>query len=136
MFTFKRSDRVKELMQEEVAGIIREEVKDPRIGFITITKVELSNNLRNAKIFVSPMGSELEQKRTFKGICSAAPFIRSRLGKRMRIKFLPDLQFSWDRSMEHSDRLNQMLHMIEDQEEADVGGSESESVNSEVKTFP
>lgn len=115
MFSYKRADRVKELLQEEVADIIRQEVKDPRIGFVTVTRVELSDNLRNAKIFISPMGSEEEQKRTYKGVCSAAPFVRSRLGKRMRIKFLPELSFNWDHSHERSDRINRILHVIGEQ---------------------
>lgn len=121
MFSYKRSERVRELLQEEMAAIIQREVKDPRIGFVTITRVELSDNLRNARIFISPMGSEEEQKRTYKGICNAAPFIRSRLGKRMRIKFLPELSFSWDHSQGRSDKINQILHTIEEQKEADSG---------------
>lgn len=126
MFSYKRADRVKELLQEEVADIIRQEVKDPRIGFVTVTRVELSDNLRNASIFISPMGSEKEQKRTYEGICSAAPFVRSRLGKRMRIKFLPELNFNWDHSHERSDKINRILHVIEDiEDKEEVDSSEA-----------
>ncbi len=125
MFLYKRADRVKELLQEETAEIIRHEVKDPRIGFVTITRVELSDNLRSARIFISPMGNEKEQQRTYEGICSAAPFIRSRLGRRMRIKFLPELIFNWDHSQGRSDKINRILHTIEEQKRADSSETNS-----------
>lgn len=113
MFTYKRADRVKELMLEEISAIIRNEVKDPRIGFVTITSVELAGNLRHAKVFVSPMGTEEQKKNTFKGICSATAFIRKQLGRKIRLKFLPEIAFKWDHSHEESDKVNQILHDLE-----------------------
>lgn len=113
MFSYKRSERVKEQMLKVVNDVIKHEVKDPRIGFVTITRIELTENLRFAKIYVSVMGSEDEQAKSFKGIKSAAPFIRSRIGKNMRIKKLPELSFILDHGQEDSDRINRLMHQIE-----------------------
>jgi len=119
MFSYKRADRVKELMLREISTIIRDEVKDPRIGFVTITGVDLSNKLQYAKVFISPMGSDEQKENSFKGICSAAKFIRSQLGKRMRIKFLPELFFKIDHSPDHSDKINRLLHKLDHPASAD-----------------
>lgn len=112
MFTYKRSARVKGLVQEVINDIVKNEVKDPRIGFMTITRVELTDNLRSAKIYISPMGTEAEQVRTFKGISSAAPFIRSRLGKKIRLKVVPEISFKWDHGQVESDKISRMLHEL------------------------
>lgn len=117
MLSFKRSERVREVMIHEISDIIRNELKDPRIGFVTVMDVELAHNLRHADVFVSPMGSEEEMKRTVNGIISAAPFIRRLLGQRMQIKFVPELAVKWDHTGEHSDRINRLLHTIHDGEE-------------------
>jgi ribosome-binding factor A len=74
---FKRSDRVSDQMKQEIAEILMRKIKDPRIGFVTVTDVELSHDLRNAKVFVSILGDEKAKKETFKGLESAVPFIRS-----------------------------------------------------------
>lgn len=113
MFSYKRAERVKEVLQQEIASIIRDEVKDIRIGFVTVTEVYLTDNLRSAKIYISPMGTEEQKRNTIKGIHSAAKFIRSQLGKRMRIKHLPELSFILDTIPENSDRINLILHKIE-----------------------
>jgi len=114
MFTYKRSDRVQELILEQTSGIIQNELKDPRLGFVTVTRVEVTENLRFAKIYVSPMGPPEEQKITYKIITRATSYIRTRLGKKMRIKYLPEIKFVWDHSLENSDRINRVLHAIED----------------------
>lgn len=115
MLSYKRSERVREVMLEEIADIIRNELKDPRIGFVTVMHVELTQNLRHATVFISPMGSEAEQKSTFKGIVSAAPFIKRLLGKRIKIKFMPEITFKWDHGAEHADTINRLLHEIEEE---------------------
>jgi len=117
MLSFKRFERVREVMQHEISDIIRNELKDPRIGFVTVMDVELAHNLRHANVYVSPMGTEEEQQRTFDGIRSAAPFIRRLLGQRMKIKFIPELAIKWDHTGEHSDKINRLLHTIHDGEE-------------------
>ena len=125
MFTYKRSERVKGLMLEVINEIVKNEVKDPRIGFVTITRVELTDNLRSAKVYISPMGTEAEQVNTFKGISSAAPFIRSRLGKKIRLKVVPEISFKWDHGQVESDKISRLLHELDAGEkpavEKDIG---------------
>ncbi|MBI5636364.1 MAG: 30S ribosome-binding factor RbfA [Nitrospinae bacterium] len=113
MFSFKRSARMRELIQAEVAAIIREELKDPRIGFVTVMHVELADNLRHADIYISPMGTDGQKKSTFKAIRTAAPFIRRLLGERIKIKFIPAITIKWDHSGEHADTVNRLLREME-----------------------
>lgn len=125
MRTYKRSERVQELMLEEIADIIRNELKDPRIGFVTVMRVEMTQNLRHANVFVSPMGSESAQKATFKGITSAVPAIRRLLGQRMKIRFMPELSVKWDHGAEHADTINRLLHEIEHEKEKQQTGGDN-----------
>ena len=118
---FKRSDRVKEVIREEISQMLMGEIKDPRIGFATLTRVELSDDLRNAKIFVSVMGSEEEKKKTIKGLESASGFIRSELRKRMRLKFIPEIIFRLDTSIEHGEKIARILQELKKEE---VGSKE------------
>ena len=117
MLSFKRSERVREMMIEEISDIIRNELKDPRIGFVTVMDADVAHNLRHADIYVSPMGTEEQKKSTIKGIASAAPFIRRLLGQRMKMKFIPEIAFKWDHTLEYSDRINRLLHAIKDEKE-------------------
>ncbi len=117
MYSFKRSERVKETMQREIAAIIREEVKDPRIGFVTVTSITLAEKLNFARVFISPMGSEDEKRNSFRGIVSASKYIRSRLGKKMRLRYIPEIRFALDDSPEHADKIHKILHDIEAEQE-------------------
>lgn len=121
MFSFKRSARMRELIQAEVAAIIREELKDPRIGFVTVMHVELTDNLRHADIYISPMGTDEQKKSTFKAIRAAAPFIRRLLGQRIKIKFIPDITVKWDHSGEHADTVYRLLRELETERGAGGG---------------
>jgi ribosome-binding factor A len=112
---FKRSERVSELMREEISSILMRELKDPRIGFITLTRIELSHDLRNAKIFVSIMGGEDEKKNTMKGLESASGFIKWELRKRLRLKIIPEIIFKIDTSIEHSDKISRILGELKDE---------------------
>ncbi|MBI4377933.1 MAG: 30S ribosome-binding factor RbfA [Nitrospinae bacterium] len=112
---FKRSERVSELMREEISSILMRELKDPRIGFITLTRIELSQDLRNAKIFVSIMGGEDEKKNTMKGLESASGFIKWELRKRLRLKIIPEIIFKIDTSIEHSDKISRILGELKDE---------------------
>ncbi|MEK6591212.1 MAG: 30S ribosome-binding factor RbfA, partial [Nitrospinota bacterium] len=112
---FKRSERVSELMREEISSILMRELKDPRIGFITLTRIELTQDLRNAKIFVSIMGGEDEKKNTMKGLESASGFIKWELRKRLRLKIIPEIIFKIDTSIEHSDKISRILGELKDE---------------------
>ncbi len=100
-------------MKEEIADILMRKIKDPRIGFVTVTDVEVSDDLRNAKVFVSIYGEEKEK--TLKGLDSAASFIRSELGKRMRMRFVPELLFRFDATVERGAHIMELLRAIEEE---------------------
>ncbi len=112
--TFKRSERVSDQMKHEIADILMRKIKDPRIGFVTVTDVEVAADLKNAKVFVSILGDDKEK--TLRGLASATPFIRSELGKRMRLKFMPELLFRFDSTVEHGAHIMELLHSIEEDE--------------------
>ncbi|MDY7033914.1 MAG: 30S ribosome-binding factor RbfA [Thermodesulfobacteriota bacterium] len=106
---YKRADRVSDLLREEIARMLLREVKDPRIGFVTITDVEVSDDLRSAKVFFSMVGSEMELEKAMKGLNSASRFIKRKLGKRLRMRYIPDIVFKFDRSLEYGSHINGIL---------------------------
>jgi ribosome-binding factor A len=123
--TYKRSARVGDQMRQEVADILMRKIKDPRIGFVTVTEVEISDDLRNAKIFVSTYGGDREE--TLKGLKSASAFIRAELGRRMRLRFIPEILFRYDETAERGAHIMEILHDLEDgKEEKEEKGPEDE----------
>jgi ribosome-binding factor A len=101
-----------EFLREEVTDIIRTELDDPRLGFWTITHVEVSQEIRSARIFVSVLGTEQERTDTLKALRGAAGFIRTHLKPRMRTRIIPDLEFRDDRSMEHAEEIDRTLREL------------------------
>jgi len=107
-------------MKQEIADILMRRIKDPRIGFVTVTDVELSDDLKNAKVFVSIYGGSKEE--TLKGLKSATAFIRQELGKRMRMRVVPEILFRFDSTVEQGAHIMELLHEIEKgQEKKDTG---------------
>jgi len=117
MSSIVRTTRVAEQMKKEVASIVEKDLKDPRIGFITITNVELSNDLRHAKIFFSSLGSEEEQKRSLAGLDNAKGFIRKEIASRIQLRYAPEILFRIDNSIEHGVKIAQILSEIKSDEE-------------------
>ena len=115
---FERTARVNEAVKEEIADILEKKLKDPRIGFVTVTGVDVSPDLKYADVFVSIMGSKDDQEASFKILKGAKGFIRSELGKRLRIKFLPDLSFRIDESIEEGMRITKLIDKIHREEES------------------
>ena len=113
--SYQRADRVKVLIQQVASEILRE-LKDPRLGFVTITDVELSGDLKHAKIFVSILGSDEEQKNTMEGLSSATGFVRSEIGKRIRLRHTPEIVFKFDSSIERAIRIAQLLGQVKKEE--------------------
>ena len=107
---FKRSQRIQELLLEEISKILQGGLKDPRIGFATLTRVEVSDNLKHAKIFVSVMGSEKEKSDTLNALKSAKGFIKNTLGKNLYLKYLPDIEFKKDENAEHVEKITRILN--------------------------
>jgi ribosome-binding factor A len=98
-------------------------VKDARIGMVTITDVEASPDLKVAKVYIQTVGDEGRQVQALKGLASAAGFIRSRLGRELRIRRAPELHFAIDRTLERAARIEELLHRIRDDDGADGGGN-------------
>lgn len=113
---FKRSQRVGGLILEEISNILQRKINDPRIGFVTITKVIVSDDLRHAKVFVSIMGNENEKKGSFEGLHSASGFIRRELSSRLQLRYIPELIFKLDDSMEKSARILTILSDLKKKE--------------------
>ncbi len=112
---FKRSQRVQELLLEEISSLIMRGLKDPRIGFVTVTKIELSNNLKHAKVFVSIMGDEIKKEESLNGLKSAKGFIRNQLGKNLYLKYIPELEFKIDESAEHVEKITKLINRLHDE---------------------
>jgi len=119
--TFKRAARVGDQMKQEIADILMRKIKDPRIGFVTITDVEITDDLKNAKVFVSVYGGDKDA--SLKGLKSASPFIRSELGRRMRLRVVPEILFRFDSTVEQGAHIMELLRDIEqgDKEKKDTG---------------
>ncbi len=108
----QRQERVEEQLKVEISDIIHRELKDPRAGFISITGVKVTPDLRQARVFVSVMGDETAQENSMKALKSAAGFVRSEVGKRVRMKSTPEIQFEFDNSIEHGARIFELLEKI------------------------
>ncbi len=122
---FKRSDRVGGVILKEISQMIMMgEIKDPRIGFTTLTRIELSDDIRNAKVFVSVMGGEKEKKNTMEALEKASGFIKWEIGKRLRLKHIPDIIFKLDTSMEHSEKIARLLKELKENEELRIKSEE------------
>lgn len=111
---FKRSSRVSSQMQKELAIILQQGIKDPRIGFITVNEVELSKDLTSAKIYITALGADEQgQKDNIRWLNDAASYIRSEMGKRMRLRSVPYIKFYYDTSFENGMRVSELLSDIE-----------------------
>jgi ribosome-binding factor A len=113
-----RRERVEEAIKKEVSLIIHDELKDPRVGFVTITKVELSKDLRNAKIFYSVLGKEEDHEKTKSALDSALGFIRTLIAERINLRFATEIMFREDHSTEYSARIEEVLNTIKELDQA------------------
>lgn len=112
MKDFKRSERIGDLIYREVSNIILRDLKDPRIGIITLTGVSVSDDLRLATVYYSLVGDERRWTEVGKGLESSKGFIKKELGRRLKIKYIPDIRFREDRSLERGERIDRILSEI------------------------
>ena len=108
----QRTDRVDELLRQEIGAIVTRDVADPRIGFVTITKVETTPDLRHAKVWISVIGQPKERQGTVMALQRAMPFVRHELGRSLRIKRIPDLHVHLDETAERGTRVLQLLNEL------------------------
>ncbi|HHY77285.1 MAG TPA: 30S ribosome-binding factor RbfA [Clostridiales bacterium] len=114
----QRLNRISEEIKREISKIIMNELKDPRISAMcSIVSVETTPDIKYAKVYVSIYGNKEEKERTFEGLKNASGFIRKRLGEEIKIRYLPEIQFVLDESIEHGVRISEILNRIKKQEE-------------------
>jgi len=105
----RRPEQVAEVVRQVVAETIAREVSDPRVGFLTITRVDVSGDLGHAQIFVSLPGEEEDRQRALEGLRSASGFLRTRVAKALATRIVPELHFELDRGLDHAARINAVL---------------------------
>jgi len=116
----RRTERLGHQMRVELAELIARQVKDPRIGFATVTRVELSADLQHARVFVSVLGNAEEQKNNLEGLSSAAGFLRHEIGRRLALRRSPELSFILDQGSEAGEKIETLLHEIRKDEDQSV----------------
>ncbi|HEY5531957.1 MAG TPA: 30S ribosome-binding factor RbfA [Candidatus Anoxymicrobiaceae bacterium] len=115
----RRLNRVDEACKEQLSEILQRELKDPRIGFVTITQVKVTPDLRHAKVFISILGTEEEAEASLEGLQSAKGYLKSRLGKHLRLKYLPELEFVHEHVTQEALHLQEIMKQVEDEDEED-----------------
>jgi ribosome-binding factor A len=106
---FKRTDRVGAQMQRELATLVRDELDDPRLGMITIQEVRVVRDFSHARVFFTALGSQLEMTEVGRVLNAAVPLLRHELGRRMKLRTLPELRFVYDASIEQGERLSSLI---------------------------
>jgi len=109
-----RPERLGELIRQTVAAFLTGNVRDPRIGFVTVTGVEVSADLGHARVRVSVMGTDDERTRSLEGLASAARFLRAQLARELPLRTSPELRFELDRGLEHASRIDEVLRRLKE----------------------
>jgi len=107
-----RAHRVGEQMKKELGEIIGRKIKDPRIGFVTVTDVQVTGDLQQAKVYISVLGDDEQRQKTLIGLAKAKGFIRSEIGQRIRLRKTPELIFEFDESVDYGNRIESLLTQI------------------------
>jgi ribosome-binding factor A len=124
--TNKRAIRVGELLKEEISQIVLREMKDPRIGFVSVTDVEVSGDLRHAKVFISVYGSDKEKEETLEGLQQAQGFVRKLVGERIKIHHTPEIIFRYDDSIENGVHISEIIKELKESGEIKESDSDAE----------
>lgn len=109
-----RLEKVARLIKKEVSEIIHRELKDPRIGFVTITKVEITRDLHRAKVYFSILGNNEDTRKTLEGLKSACNYIRRLIGRRLKLRYTPEILFCHDKSIEYSVYIDETIERIKE----------------------
>jgi len=113
-----RPDRVGEQIREELSDILtRGQVHDPGIGFITLTRVQVTSDLQIARVFYTSLGDQKARKETARALDRATPFFRRQIGGRLRLRRVPEIEFRFDETIEHQDRIEQILQDLKNEDE-------------------
>lgn len=109
-----RANKVAEQIKKEMGDIIQNKLKDPRIGFVTVTDVEVTGDLQQAVIYISVLGDESKKEDTLIGLSQASGFIRTEIGQRIRLRKTPEISFKYDEAQEYGNRIESILRDIND----------------------
>ncbi|MHB0997779.1 MAG: 30S ribosome-binding factor RbfA [Armatimonadota bacterium] len=112
-----RQERVKELLKSEISDIIRRGIKDPRIGFVTITDADITRDLRHAKVYISVLGDENQKLESLQVLQRASGYIRGEFGRRAFLKIIPEISFKMDTAIEHGARIFELLQQVKSDEQ-------------------
>lgn len=118
MNSFKRADRVADLIKMEISDILLKQVRDPRIGLVTITGVKVTDDLRTARIFFVELGKDQCSEEVQAGLAKAKGFLKRELGRRLQLRLVPELLFSYDPSFAYGNRIEKLISEIHKDEEA------------------
>lgn len=127
-----RQDQLGELIAEELSDLIRMRMKDPRVGFASITSVQMSGDLRYAKVYVSVMGSAEDQRATLKALDHANGFLRHELAQRLTIRYTPEIIFKLDESIAHGARVLELMRQVEQEGSTESHVAASDQLNPET----
>ncbi|MBQ7198415.1 MAG: 30S ribosome-binding factor RbfA [Selenomonadaceae bacterium] len=128
-----RIEKLQELIKQEVGKMLLMDIKDSRIGFVTVTGVEMTGDLREAKIYVSIMGNDEQIKSSLEGLQSALGYIRREIGRRIKIRFTPEISFALDKSLDYSEHIQKLLLQIEQEGSKNKLELDNEGDGGEVK---
>ncbi len=117
----RRVARVADALQASIAELVQREIKDPRVGMVTITRVDVSPDLRNARVYFSRFGTDEDRQRSLQGLRSAAGFIRSQVARRLHLRVAPEIRFEVDENIEYAARMSRVLDAMETPGDKDEG---------------
>jgi ribosome-binding factor A len=120
-----RAARVGDQIREELASLLTRDVHDPGIGFVTLTHVKVSPDLQQARVYYTTIGDDKARRETARALERATPFLRRRIGSRLRLRRVPEITFTFDQAIEKSDRIEQILRELNTERDGQQGTGES-----------
>lgn len=117
----QRPERVQEAIRQEISNIVQHQIKDPRLGFITITKVDLTKDLRYAKVYFSVLGEDKDKLLALKGLNSAKGYIKGLIADRIKLRYMPEIEFKIDDSLEHRNKIYDILNKLKKERKDETG---------------
>ncbi len=108
----RRQRQVAELLHEEISQLLQRDTKDPRLGFVTVTGVDVSTDLRHARVYITVLGDEADEASTLQGLASAAGYLRHNLRQTIKLRYMPELSFKLDKSLERGSRIEALIDKI------------------------
>lgn len=122
----QRSQKVAESIHKEISALLIRGLKDPRVGFVTITAVDVTPDLHLARVFFTVMGDEKARRDTEAGLKSSVPYLRREIGKQLRMRYTPDLLFQYDVSIDYGNRIESIFKDMHSRENHDQGDTEGD----------